>query len=165
MQVVRVVGSAVMVTLLSGCASMGAGKQVKHLESQVSLLDERVTQLERMSTREPSAAALPEGEMFGTESTAVSRSAPRAAAPAPAKSAGLKPTTREIQQALKNAGFYQGKIDGKTGPMTREAVQEFQRINGLAPDGLVGKKTWAKLSAYADAALASGEVNAAEVLK
>ena len=165
MRWVRLFGCTAMVILLSGCASMGAGKQVKHLESQVSLLDERVTQLERMTTREPSTAALPAGEMFGTEPGAVSSPAPRSIAPAPVKSAGIKPTTREIQQALKNAGFYQGKIDGKMGPMTRQAVQEFQKINGLTPDGVIGKKTWAKLGAYADASLGNGELNAAEPLK
>ena len=79
----------------------------------------------------------------------------------------LKRTTREVQQALKNAGFYQGAIDGKTGPLTRAAVQEFQRVHGLTDDGVVGKQTWAKLRAYTDLSSASpsGEVNAAEPLK
>lgn len=57
-----------------------------------------------------------------------------------------KPTNEEIQTALKNAGFYAGKIDGKVGPGTKKAIEEFQKANGLKADGKVGPKTWAILS-------------------
>ncbi len=59
-----------------------------------------------------------------------------------------RPTTREIQTALKNAGFYSGTVDGKKGPMTKKAVEDFQKANGLAADGKVGLKTWALLSKH-----------------
>lgn len=35
--------------------------------------------------------------------------------------------------------------DGIFGPLTEEAVKEFQKANGLTPDGIVGDKAWAKL--------------------
>jgi N-acetylmuramoyl-L-alanine amidase len=35
--------------------------------------------------------------------------------------------------------------DGIFGPITEEAVKEFQKANGLTVDGVVGDKTWAKL--------------------
>lgn len=35
--------------------------------------------------------------------------------------------------------------DGIFGPITQEAVKEFQRSNGVIPDGIVGPKTWNKL--------------------
>lgn len=35
--------------------------------------------------------------------------------------------------------------DGIYGPLTEEAVKEFQRANGLAADGVVGIKTWSRL--------------------
>lgn len=35
--------------------------------------------------------------------------------------------------------------DGVFGPVTEEAVIEFQKVNGLTPDGIVGDNTWAKL--------------------
>ena len=59
-----------------------------------------------------------------------------------------KPTTQEIQTALKNAGYYTGAIDGKIGPLSKKAIEEFQKANGLGVDGKVGLRTWAVLSKY-----------------
>lgn len=36
--------------------------------------------------------------------------------------------------------------DGIFGPLTEEAVKEFQTANGLTADGIVGSKTWARLN-------------------
>ncbi len=52
---------------------------------------------------------------------------------------------RVIQQALANAGCSPGKIDGKVGPKTIEAILKFQKREGLNPDGVVGPVTWARL--------------------
>ncbi len=60
----------------------------------------------------------------------------------------FKPSNQEVQTALKNAGFYTGTVDGKIGPRTKAAVEEFQKKNGLQVDGKVGPKTWSVLSAY-----------------
>ncbi|MCM8774100.1 MAG: peptidoglycan-binding protein [Candidatus Omnitrophica bacterium] len=54
----------------------------------------------------------------------------------------------QIQTALKNAGFSPGPIDGKLGPKTKKAIIEFQKREGLVPDGKVGRKTWEKLCKY-----------------
>lgn len=56
--------------------------------------------------------------------------------------------SRDIQTALKNAGFYTGAIDGKIGPKTKSAISEFQKAKGLVADGKVGPKTWAELEKY-----------------
>lgn len=61
-----------------------------------------------------------------------------------------KMTTRNIQLALKKAGFYQGDIDGKVGKATTKAIREFQKSNGLNADGIIGKQTWSKLRQYLD---------------
>ncbi len=55
---------------------------------------------------------------------------------------------KQIQRALKNAGFYQGVIDGRIGARTKEAIVKFQKANGLKPDGIVGKRTTAALNKY-----------------
>ena len=67
-----------------------------------------------------------------------------------------KPLATEIQTALKNAGFYSGSIDGKIGPMTKAAIEAFQKANGLAVDGKVGPKTWQALVKYLNQAIPSG---------
>ncbi len=59
-----------------------------------------------------------------------------------------KPTGMEIQTALKNAGFYNGKIDGKLGPMSKKAIEAFQKANNLKADGKVGAKTWEALNKH-----------------
>ena len=59
-----------------------------------------------------------------------------------------KPVPKQVQLALKNAGFYNGKIDGDIGPKTKKAIEAFQAKNGLKADGKVGAKTWKALLAY-----------------
>ncbi len=62
-----------------------------------------------------------------------------------------KPTGLEIQTALKNAGYYTGAVDGKVGPKSKKAIEEFQKANGLKADGKVGPKTWEALSKHLNA--------------
>ena len=59
--------------------------------------------------------------------------------------ATTKAENKVIQQKLKNWGYYKGSVDGIYGPKTKEAVKYFQRKNGLAVDGIVGKKTAAAM--------------------
>jgi murein L,D-transpeptidase YcbB/YkuD len=63
-----------------------------------------------------------------------------------------QPTTTQIQTALTNAGLYLGAIDGKMGPKTRKAIEEFQTANNLKVDGKVGPQTWGVLQGYLDLA-------------
>ncbi|MFE4108316.1 peptidoglycan-binding protein [Almyronema epifaneia] len=49
-----------------------------------------------------------------------------------------------LQLALQKQGFNL-VADGAYGPGTAMAVEAFQRRNGLIADGIVGRKTWAKL--------------------
>ncbi len=59
-----------------------------------------------------------------------------------------KPTNRQIQTALENAGYYEGKIDGAIGLLTKKAIRDFQAANNLKVDGKIGPKTWRILSRY-----------------
>ncbi len=69
--------------------------------------------------------------------------------PAVSQSAAVeKPSIQDVQKALKNAGLYEGKIDGISGPVTREAIKSFQSQNGLKSDGKAGPMTWQKLKEY-----------------
>ncbi len=59
-----------------------------------------------------------------------------------------RPTVRDIQRALKNAGYDPGPIDGIIGRRTKRAIIDFQKANRLSPDGIVGRKTWGKLGPH-----------------
>ncbi|MBF8982086.1 peptidoglycan-binding protein [Lutibacter sp. B2] len=48
----------------------------------------------------------------------------------------------EIQSLLKKIGYDPGPIDGIFGKKTEEAVKQFQKDNGLIPDGIIGKNTY-----------------------
>lgn len=52
---------------------------------------------------------------------------------------------KKIQQALKNAGFDPGPIDGFFGPLTRAAIKRFQRGNDTKDNGAVDRNTFSKL--------------------
>lgn len=133
---IAVTAAVAMATLwAAGCATSQSGskalqQQVASLESQVSALNARV---EELSGRLESPEAASRGDLSGSESRS--------------RAASLL-TARQIQLALKNAGFYGGSIDGKLGPKTREAVRAFQRSNGLTADGRVGSKTSGALAKY-----------------
>jgi peptidoglycan hydrolase-like protein with peptidoglycan-binding domain len=79
------------------------------------------------------------------------------AAPATNSSGGATPTLKQgatgasvtnLQKLLAQHGFNPG-VDGQFGPKTTEAVKAFQSAKGLAADGVVGPKTWAKLNGAA----------------
>lgn len=69
-------------------------------------------------------------------------------------------TVRQIQQKLKNWGYYSGSVDGIYGSRTVEAVKYFQRSNGLSVDGKCGPQTLAALGMSSSAASSntSGDV-------
>lgn len=48
---------------------------------------------------------------------------------------------KQIQQKLKNWGYYSGNVDGIYGSQTLSAVKYFQRKNGLTVDGIAGPAT------------------------
>ena len=55
------------------------------------------------------------------------------------------PDVMNLQTILNSKG-YSLVVDGEFGPSTQAAVKNFQRANGLTDDGIVGPKTWEKLT-------------------
>lgn len=51
----------------------------------------------------------------------------------------------QVQQRLKQWGYYRGSVNGVFGYTTWKAVRSFQQRNGLRVDGIVGPATWAAL--------------------
>lgn len=59
---------------------------------------------------------------------------------------GAKGTqVRQVQQKLKQWGYYDGAVDGVFGQGTYDAVVRFQKKNGLTADGVAGEKTLAAM--------------------
>ncbi|MBR4080170.1 MAG: peptidoglycan-binding protein [Clostridia bacterium] len=81
--------------------------------------------------------------------TQVPTATPKPVTPTPT-SASLKngssgAAVRELQQRLKDLGYYTGSVDGDFGTGTENAVRLFQQQNGLTVDGKAGKNTLTKL--------------------
>jgi peptidoglycan hydrolase-like protein with peptidoglycan-binding domain len=83
------------------------------------------------------AAVLLAGCSSGSTTSSSSSSTTTTAAPAS--------TIRALQAALANVGCYQGPVDGTAGPMTTQAVREFQQAEGLTGDGVYALSTRSKL--------------------
>jgi peptidoglycan hydrolase-like protein with peptidoglycan-binding domain len=57
-------------------------------------------------------------------------------------------SSRDIQSALREAGYYDGAIDGKLGPKSRKAIRDFQTDRSLKVDGIAGVNTKKALLQY-----------------
>lgn len=62
---------------------------------------------------------------------------------------------RTVQAALREAGFYNGAIDGKIGKQSVAAITAFQRSQGIKADGIVGRVTWQHLQAFVPAGMST----------
>ncbi|MGE0267047.1 MAG: peptidoglycan-binding protein [Candidatus Omnitrophota bacterium] len=147
-------------TILIGCATSG-----RKYELELQQCQQRVISLnQELKDKERELASLrytlenSEKESFPRTTTA-----PVKKSPAPKvypsqrddmdtrpaeKSYSSVPSTNQIQRALKNAGYYNGPVDGKIGVKTQEAIIRFQKDNGLKADGKVGQKTWSELKEH-----------------
>ena len=67
------------------------------------------------------------------------------ATPSLLKKGDASDAVREMQQRLKDLGYYDGEVDGDFGGGTEEAVRLYQRQNGLDVDGIAAEKTFASL--------------------
>jgi len=50
-----------------------------------------------------------------------------------------------LQIVLKSYDYYEGKIDGKIGSVSKAALRSFQNKNGLIVDGILGPETCLRL--------------------
>jgi murein L,D-transpeptidase YcbB/YkuD len=57
-------------------------------------------------------------------------------------------SAKEVQIGLKNAGYYNGPIDGKIGNQSLKAIKDFQKDFNLKVDGIIGRETWGAIKPY-----------------
>jgi hypothetical protein len=73
----------------------------------------------------------------------------------------LSPSTvRQIQQALNQAGYSVGNVDGSWGPQTVQAMQNFQQAQGLEPTGQPNQQTLSALGIQGGGVAAGGGAGA-----
>ena len=160
------------VWMLVGLALLTAGCSKKTEQADLnsapmgfdSATTEELAQLPQASSAASQQAAI---EVLPIETSPVTQTLPVDAQTekilAAASSAGSVERNKQIQTALKNAGSYNGSIDGKIGPVSKNAIENFQKNNGLKVDGKVGPKTWAALEAYLSGPAASTETQTQSV--
>jgi len=119
---------SLLIPALAGCATTGQ-------KADANLLREKVTLLEGQLKAQQDENAMLKQQLAVTSVE---------------KKEIRMPSGKEIQSALKNAGYYKGDVDGQIGSRTRDALKKFQSANGLNPDGVFGSRTWAVLSKYLD---------------
>lgn len=74
------------------------------------------------------------------------RDALAAAATAPVKQGMSGAKVKTLQTQLQRLGFYKAPVDGSFGPVTKAAVQAYERKNGWKPDGVAGARVQAALA-------------------
>jgi len=130
--------AVVSLIFLSGCATMG-----RKQDGEVQQLQSRVNALEIELERKNHEIEGLENELESRTTRSVSRSETEEVS-----GDTVRLSKKQAQEALKNAGFYDGPIDGKVGPKTKDAIMAFQKENGLKVDGVVGRKTSVELKRY-----------------
>lgn len=139
--------------VLTGCASKKqTTKQINALHAQVGVITDELVRLDQELQSVRSGSRGVQGVSAESSYQTIEEEASSYQGGMYRTPSGFELPSMSIQKALKNAGYYQGALDGKIGPGTRDAVRAFQRDNGLKADGIVGRGTWEKLKAY------SGEV-------
>ncbi len=157
----------IILFVTSGCSTLQGPSytnnmqiKVAQLERKLSEKDKKVADLEyeveRLSSELEMANSLALSNIEEPYRAEVAYSNTSASSK-PTKSKTSKEDTRiirvnasekDVQKALKNAGFYTGAIDGKIGSGSKQAIKDFQKEKGLTSDGIIGQRTWTKLKTY-----------------
>jgi peptidoglycan hydrolase-like protein with peptidoglycan-binding domain len=130
---------------LAGCATarkrneleiQGLKNQISVLEAQVQSKDEEINGLRESLTKAQSEAKPETTQEEGKKRIKV------------IGEEKFHPSAKHVQMALKNAGYNPGRVDGKLGKQSREALKAFQKANNLKENGKAGKETWDLLKEY-----------------
>lgn len=128
-----------IILAISGCATCKNKElEIQGLKNEVSILRSQIDSKDK-------EVVFLKDELTNTEKQI---SYQRTAARRHTCEVNSRPNIKQIQTALKNAGYNPGAIDGKMGRQTKEAIKLFQRNNNLTVTGKAGKKTWKLLRRY-----------------
>ena len=134
--------------LTTGCTTKKRHQRdIADLQSQIGSLQSDVSRLDQAVNA--SGGALKTAQEQGTPAGGSAFGELSGNGPVYRTPSGFELPAASIQRALKNAGYYQGNIDGKVGSGTKKALKDFQRDQGLTSDGVCGRQTWARLKSFA----------------
>lgn len=93
------------------------------------------------------AAASHAANLGNTSSNAGRNMLPRSQITQPVQTPGnlSKDEIRQAQLELRNMGLYAGSLDGVVGPETRQAIEQFQKGNGLRQTATLDQPTMERL--------------------
>lgn len=135
---------------LAGCATARKEAAGDPTQVRISQLEEQLQQKdEEINDLKDQVESLSE-DMKKKDSSSKRSGGSEAFDPSYKKDAILRVDVNpdQVQLALKNAGYYNGPVDGKIGEKTKKAVAEFQKAHNLNADGVIGRKTWNVLKTY-----------------
>lgn len=156
----------IAVFALTGCAKKSTEQaSITGTGFDSSTSTEELAQLPQVSTSSSQQAGV---EVLPIETSPITQGMPPIAGPTSLRTASTAITSaggvlthdQQIQTALKAAGLYNGSVDGKIGPATKRAIEQFQKNNNLKVDGKVGPKTWAALESYLSGSSSAGSAAA-----
>ena len=134
--------------LTTGCTTKKRHQRdITTLQTQIGALQSEVARLDQ--SLKDSESALRTAQGGGVSGGVGSGSIFSDGGPVYRTPSGFELPALSIQKALKGAGYYQGNIDGKIGTGTKQAIKNFQRDQGLTPDGVCGRQTWVRLKSFA----------------
>lgn len=121
-----------------------------YVDAKTLLALRRVQKIDPKEKKITASKKLPINKRVVSPNAAVDKKAvlPKIKAAVNKISSNVKPTTLQIQKALKKAGFDPGPIDGKLGAQTKQALIDFQTAHALKPDGVVGKATLKEMTPF-----------------
>ncbi|MDD2717623.1 MAG: peptidoglycan-binding domain-containing protein [Candidatus Wallbacteria bacterium] len=135
-------------------ASQTAGQANPETSQKMSSLDQLVALL-RMGADEqkPDDSMAKKTDSEETQNTTLSAAGKQTIEIADKVKSGkaspnIRLSSKKIQQALKNAGYYSGAVDGKIGGETTEAIGRFQQDHKLRANGVISRETVLELSKH-----------------
>ena len=148
-----------MIGLLTGCAatrqSADSGQlqiRVAQLESKLEERDQEIDDLKfevkELSSQMDDVGSTPSSSSKKAQAADASSEEQVAVNLEDGEIIRVAVGAQDVQRALKNAGYYDGVIDGNIGSASKRAIKDFQKDHSLTSDGIVGKKTCTALKSY-----------------
>ena len=152
--VFRILLGMVFLATMAGCATTGAKNQQEQLQTRITELEKKVEEKDsevvdlQYQVKDLSSKVNSKDSSDTSVSQQVEESVKSSSKSSSDDIIRVNVSTTDIQSALKSAGVYSGKIDGKVGSGTKAAIMEFQQQHHLTADGILGKRTWKLLKSY-----------------